>query len=172
EFVHASRTRGWLVLEAGCASFDKAKGYLPIIDVMKSYFGIEEHDEAPGVRERVSRKLSTVGDASESVRQAQWALLDALPADAPWQQFDLGQRRQAIVDATKQVLFRACQLQPVLLVFEDLHRIDAESMAVLDALVDDLPGTDMLLLGSRRPDAGPSWQTKPYCRQLTLGSLP
>ena len=41
EFTHSHRTQGWLVLESGSVSYGKATAYLPVIDLLKGYFGIE-----------------------------------------------------------------------------------------------------------------------------------
>ena len=52
---------------------------------------------------------------------------------------DPPQRRQRTLDAVKRLLLRESQVQPLLLVFEDLHWIDAETQALLDGLVESLP---------------------------------
>ena len=49
------------------------------------------------------------------------------------------QRRQRTLDAVKRLLLRESQVQPLLVVFEDLHWIDAETQALLDGLVESLP---------------------------------
>ena len=67
------------------------------------------------------------------------ALLDALPEDSPFRQLEPTQRRQHTLEALKRLLLRESQEQPLLLVFEDLHRIDAETQALLDSLVESLP---------------------------------
>ena len=67
------------------------------------------------------------------------ALLEALPDDSPFRTLDPPQRRQRTLDALKRVLLRESQVQPLLLVFEDLHWIDAETQALLDSLVESLP---------------------------------
>ena len=41
EFTHSHRVQDWLVLEAGSVSYGKATRYLPVIDLLKAYFGIE-----------------------------------------------------------------------------------------------------------------------------------
>ena len=53
--------------------------------------------------------------------------------------------------ALKRVLLRESQVQPLLLVFEDLHWIDAETQALLDSLVESLPTARLLLLVNYRP---------------------
>ncbi len=75
------------------------------------------------------------------------ALLDALPEDSPFLSLDPPQRRQRTLEALKRVLLRESQVQPLLLVFEDLHWIDSETQALLDSLVESLPT-------ARHPAAG------------------
>jgi predicted ATPase len=67
-----------------------------------------------------------------------------VPTDDPqWQTLDPPQRRRRILDAVKRLLMRECQQQPVLVVFEDLHWIDSETQALLDALVESLTAARM-----------------------------
>jgi len=42
EFTHSHRTQDWLILESGSASYGKATAYLPIIDLLKEYFRIQD----------------------------------------------------------------------------------------------------------------------------------
>jgi class 3 adenylate cyclase/tetratricopeptide (TPR) repeat protein len=170
EFVHGSGTQGWLVLETGCVSYGRAKGFLPIIDLLKTYFAIEERDDSRRVRERVASKLLALDRSLEPALPALWAMLDALPEASPWQRLDPGQRRRAILDALKRLVLRECQVQPVILVFEDLHWVDAESGAVLDALAEALSDAKLLLLASCRPEARHPWGST--YRQLHLDPLP
>jgi predicted ATPase len=75
-----------------------------------------------------------------------------LPADRPFLTLDPPQRRQRTLEALKRVLLRESQAQLLLLVFEDLHWIDAETQAVLDSLVEGLPMARILLLVNYRPE--------------------
>jgi predicted ATPase len=59
----------------------------------------------------------------------------------------------------------------VLLLFEDLHWIDAETQALLDALVESLPTARMLLLVNYRPEYQHAWGGKTYCLQLRIDPL-
>jgi hypothetical protein len=49
EVTHSHRVQGWLVLQAGSVSYGKATSYLPIVDLLKGYFRIEDRD-GPGSR--------------------------------------------------------------------------------------------------------------------------
>ena len=74
------------------------------------------------------------------------ALLDLPVQDPAWSALDPSQRRRRTLDALLRLLLRESQEQPLLLVFEDLHWIDAETQAVLDSLVESLPAARILLL--------------------------
>ena len=69
------------------------------------------------------------------------------------------------------LLLRESQVQPLLVVFEDLHWIDAETQAVLDRLVESLPTARLLLLVNYRPEYRHDWGGKTYYRQLRLDPL-
>jgi tetratricopeptide (TPR) repeat protein len=70
------------------------------------------------------------------------------------------------------VLLRESQVQPLLLLLEDLHWIDAETQTFLDALVGSLPTTRVLLLVNYRPDYQHTWGSKTYYLQLRIDPLP
>ena len=63
-------------------------------------------------------------------------------------------------------------MQPVLVVFEDLHWIDTETQALLDSLVESLPTARLLLLVNYRPEYQHGWGSKTYYAQLRLDPLP
>src|SRR5262249_56194562 len=64
------------------------------------------------------------------------------------------------------------QVEPLLLVFEDLHWIDAETQVLLDSLVESLPTARLLLLVNYRPEYQHGWGSKTYYMQLRLDPLP
>ena len=70
------------------------------------------------------------------------------------------------------MLLRESQVQPLLLVFEDLHWIDTETQALLDSLVESLPSAQLLLLVNYRPEYQHGWGSKTYYTQLRLDPLP
>src|SRR5262249_31676012 len=97
---------------------------------------------------------------------------DALPAASPFLQLDAPQRRQYTLLALKRVLLRQSQVQPLLLVCEDLHWLDTETQALLDSLSESLPTARLLLLVNYRPDYRHGWGRKTYYTQLRLDPLP
>src|SRR5262245_56766636 len=172
EFTHSHRAQDWLVLEAGSLSYGKATSYLPVIDLLQAYFKVNERESHREIREKVTGKLLTLDRALEPTLPALLALLDVPVEDAPWQALDPAQRRQRTLDAVRRLLLRESQNQPFLVVFEDLHWIDAESQALLDSLVESLPTARLLLLVNYRPEYQHGWSSKTYYTQLRLDALP
>jgi hypothetical protein len=172
ECLHSHRTQGWLVLACASISYGTATPYDPVIDLLKRYLHIKDGDEPHTVRTNVTGHLLGLDETLQDTIPALLALLDALPADSPFLTLDPPQRRQRTLTALKRVLFRESQVQPLLLVFEDLHWIDAETQALLDNLVESLPTARILLLVNYRPEYQHGWGGKTYYTQRRLDPLP
>ena len=82
------------------------------------------------------------------------------------------QRRQRTLEAVKRLLLRESQVQPLLVLFEDLHWIDSETQALLDGLIESLPTARVLLLVNYRPEYEHAWGSKTYYLQLRIDPLP
>jgi class 3 adenylate cyclase/tetratricopeptide (TPR) repeat protein len=172
EFIRSHYTQDWLVLESSSVSYGKATAYLPVRDLLKAYFQIDDRDDGRKIREKLTGKLLTLDAALGPTLPAFLALLDVPVEDRQWQDLDPAQRRQRTHAAIKQLLLRESRVQPLLLVFENLHWIDAETQAVLDNLIDSLPTARLLLLVNYRPEYQHGWGSKTYYTQLRLDPLP
>ena len=161
-----------VVLESASVSYGKATPYFPVIDLLKRYSHVEEHDDTRTIRAKVTGQVLTLDPALQDAVPALLSLLEALPEDSPFLQLDPPQRRQRTLDALKRVLLRESHEQPLLLVFEDLHWIDSETQALLNNLVESLPTARLLLLVNYRPEYQHGWSSKTYYAQLRLDPLP
>src|SRR5437867_1771950 len=166
EFTKSHDTHGWLVLESGSVSYERAWPYLPVIELLKAYLSIRKRDDPREIPERVAGKLVTLDRTLEPLLTPLLALLDVPVDDAVWRELDPLQRRQRTLEAVKRLLFRESQAQPLLLLFEDLHWIDSESQALLDGLIESLPTARILLVVSYRPEYQHAWGSKTYYTQL------
>jgi class 3 adenylate cyclase/tetratricopeptide (TPR) repeat protein len=172
EFIRSHHTPGWLVLESASVSYGKATPYFPVIDLLKRYSHVEEHDDTRTIRAKVTGQVLTLDPALQDAVPALLSLLDALPEDSAFLTLDPPQRRQRTLDALKRVVLRETQEQPLLLVFEDLHWIDSETQALLGSLVESLPSTRLLLLVNYRPEYQHGWGSKTFYTQVRLDPLP
>ena len=172
ECVHSHRTQDWRVLESASVSYGKVTLYFPVIDLLKRYCHVEDTDDARTIRAKVTGQVLTLDETLQDTLPALLSLLEVLPDDSPFRTLDPPQRRRRTLDGLKQVLLRESQVQPLLLVFEDLHWIDAETQALLDGLVESLPTARLLLLVNYRPEYQHGWGSKTYYTQLRLDPLP
>jgi class 3 adenylate cyclase/tetratricopeptide (TPR) repeat protein len=171
EFIHSHRARGWLVLESASVSYGKATAYLPVIDLLKTYFRIEPRDDARTITEKVGGKVLMLDRTLEDTVPAVLALLDTLPEDNPFRALEPPDRRRVTLQAIKVLLLRESRVQPLILVFEDLHWIDGETQAILDSLLDSLPAAPILLLVNYRPEYQHGWGHRTCYRQLRIDPL-
>ena len=172
EFTHSHRVQDWLILEASSVSYGKATSYLPVIDLLKGYFKIGDRDDHREMRAKVLGRVLGLDRALEPLLPPLLALLDVPVEDPAWQNLDPPQRRQRTLDAVKRLLLRESQVQPLLVVFEDLHWIDGETQALLDSLVESLGSARLLLLVNYRPEYEHHWGSKTAYSQLRLDTLP
>jgi class 3 adenylate cyclase/tetratricopeptide (TPR) repeat protein len=172
ELTHSHGVHGWLIVQSASVSYGKATAYLPVVELLRSYFEIESRVDSRKIREKVTGKVLTLAPALGPVVPALLALLD-MPVDEPsWQALDPPQRRQQTLDAVKRLLLRESEAQPLVVIFEDLHWIDGETQTLLDSLVESLPAARLVLLVNYRREYQHAWGGKTYYRQLRIDPLP
>jgi class 3 adenylate cyclase/predicted ATPase len=162
---------GWMVLEALSVSHGKASPYLPVIELLHGYFGIEASDDGRKRREKVNGRIVTLDLALEDTRPYLFAMLGLVEGDDPLAQMDGQVKKRRTLDAIKRILLRESLNQPLMLIFEDLHWIDAETQAFLNLFVEGLANAPVLTLVNYRPEYTHSWGSKTYYTQLRLDPL-
>jgi len=171
EFTRSHQIDGCLILESTSVSYGKATAYLPVIDLLRAYFKVEDRDDTRAVQEKITGKLLTLDENLRVALPALLSLLGVPVTDPRWESLGASERRQGILDALKLLVLRESQAQPVVLLFEDLHWIDTETQALLDSIVESLPNARLLLLVNYRPEYRHAWGGKSYYTQLRIDPL-
>jgi class 3 adenylate cyclase/tetratricopeptide (TPR) repeat protein len=171
EFIDSPRARGCTVFETSAVSYGKLSAYLPFRELLRTYFQIEPHEHATEIHAKVDARLAALDRALPGIAPPLIALLDVPVADGAWAILDPGQRRHRIFDALTRLLLRLSHEQPLILMVENLHWVDAETRAFLYSLVEILPTARLLLLVNYRPEYQHGWGGKPYYVQLRLDPL-
>jgi tetratricopeptide (TPR) repeat protein len=172
EFTSSHRFNAWRILESASVSYGRTTSYLSVIDLLKGYFHIQDQDDVRDIREKVTGTVLTLDDTLKPILPALLTLLGVPTNDTDWSALDPVQRRQRTIEAVTRVWLQESRVQPLLIVLEDLHWIDAETQDVLDSLVESLPASRVLLLINYRPEYRHGWGNKGYCTQLRLDALP
>ena len=162
---------GCMVLEAFSVSHGKTSSYLPVIDLLHSYFGIDGTDDARKRREKVAARLSILDRSLEDARPYLFSLLGIAEQPDPLAQMDGQIKKRRTLEAIKRVVLRESLNQPLMVTFEDLHWIDEQTQELLNLLADSIGTAKFLLLVSYRPEYSHQWNSKTYYTQLRLDPL-
>ena len=163
--------KGCLVLETFSVSHGKAYPYLPLIDLLKNYFQITPQDDERQRREKVGGKVLMLDRSLEDTLPYLLTLLGIAEPTSSLQQMDPQIRRQRTFEAIKRLLIRESLNQPLALIFEDLHWLDAETQAFLTLLSESVATARILLLVNYRPEYRHEWGNKTFYTQLRLDPL-
>jgi class 3 adenylate cyclase/tetratricopeptide (TPR) repeat protein len=171
EFVHSANTVACLILETNSASYTRSTPYLPVTELLRHYFQINIRDSTRSIQEKVTNRLLHPDPSLQDTIPPLLDLLDALAADHPFQNLDPLQHRQHTYHAVTRLLLAEALVQPLVLVFEDLHWYDTLTLGLLNELVVSARTARLLLFVSYRPEFRDQWKGRPNYRQLRLDPL-
>ncbi len=183
EFLERHRPPTCRVLEANSVSYGKATAFLPVIELLRNYFGIAAAEDGAVIRHKVVEQISALDEALRDAIPPVLTLLDALPtgedndeaetgrAIARFHNLEPQEKRTRTFAALRQLLACESRRQPLLAIFEDLHWIDDETQTFLDLLVESLPSSRILLLVNYRPGYTHTWESKEYYTRLQVNPL-
>ena len=170
EFKAVSRS-GWMVLEAFSVSHGQASAFLPVIDLLYSYFEISSEDDARKRREKINGRVLTLDRSLEDTLQYLYGPLGISDEGNQIAEIQAQTRKHRALDAVKRILLRESLNQPLIVVFEDLHWLDSESQVFLNLLADSIGTARILLMVNYRPEYRHEWGNKTYYTQLRLDPL-
>jgi class 3 adenylate cyclase len=159
------------VLEAYSVSHGKASAWLPVLELLRNYFGIQDTDDAASRRAKVRTALTGLDPALDDTLPYLFGLLGIVEAVDPLAQMNAQIKRQRTLDAIKRIVMSESLRQPIVVIFEDLHWIDAQTQALLDLIADSVANSRVMLLFNYRPEYSHQWTNKSYYMQLRLEPL-
>ena len=159
------------VLEAYSVSHDKASAWLPVIELLKSYFGLADEDDDSRRSEKVEAKVGGLDPALAETLPYILSLLGIAGAGPSLAMMDARIRRRRTLEAVKRIMIRESLKQSLVVIFEDLHWIDPETQALLDLLVDSVASARILTLINYRPEYHHEWGNRTCYTQLRLDPL-
>jgi class 3 adenylate cyclase/predicted ATPase len=160
-----------LVLETFSMAHGKAYPYLPLIDLLKSYFQIAPQDDERKRREKITGRILTLDRNLEDTLPYFLFLLSASEESAALREIDPQTRARRTREAIKRLLTRESLNQPLLLIFEDLQWLDDETQEFLDLLSDSIATARIFLLVNYRPEYASPWEVRTYYTRVRLDPL-
>jgi class 3 adenylate cyclase/tetratricopeptide (TPR) repeat protein len=154
-----------------CSPYHSDSALYPVIQYLNRAAGFAATD-TPGARIEKLRVLLARRTASDAAALPLLAELLSIPLAAaePSAQTP-AQRKASTLALIVEVFLRIGDSDPVLIVLEDAHWIDATTLEMMMRLTDGLGKARALVLVTARPDFVPPWLARPQATLLTLGRL-
>jgi len=158
-------------LEGRCLHYGGSMPYLPVLDVLKGYFGIKDETQESCIKEKVRECMCRLDEELQEIPACLQEVLSLNVEDEKYLQLGPQQRRERTFEAIRDLLIRESQKTPLILAVEDLHWIDKTSEEFLDYLIGFLPTARILLILLYRPEYTHTWGSKSYYGKIGLDQL-
>jgi class 3 adenylate cyclase/tetratricopeptide (TPR) repeat protein len=159
-------------LEGRCLHYGGAMAYLPIVDILRSYFDIKEADREFAIKDKIEYKVLGLDEGLKPVIPVVHQLLSLTVDDKAFARYDPLKKREATLEAIRNLFVRESQIRPLVMVVDDLQWIDKTSENLLDYLIGWLPKSRILLILLYRPEYVHSWGSKSYYTNTGVDHLP
>jgi class 3 adenylate cyclase/tetratricopeptide (TPR) repeat protein len=169
EFADRCRAAGIDVYETQAQAHGTAIPFLPILQMMRGYFGIEDRDSERVAREKIAGRLLLLDPDFSDDLPLVFDFLGVPDPERPAPQVS-GEARQRLLRGVVRRLYRASGRTNVS-VMEDLHWMDEGSEQLVAEAVSAVEGTTNLLLVNFRPEYVAEWADSPVYRRLALVPL-
>jgi len=140
EVAREARRLGLLVLEGHCLDMESSPPYLPIIEAIEHAARIVDPD---AFREALGDNAPEVAKLLPDLRQRYPDIPD--PVELPPEQ-----ERRYLLHGVCEYIDRAAKVQPMMLIYEDLHWADESTLLFLRHLVQRLDEIAVLVVGTYR----------------------
>jgi len=157
-------------LEGRCVSFGQSIPLLPIVDQLRENFGIDEIDGEPEIIAKVEQGMHALGGVESEIPYVRY-LLSVDPGDPAVAAMDASERRTRLFRALRVLALRGAKQRPLVMVFEDLHWIDASTKEYLDFFMDSVAGAALMPILTHRVGYVPSFGSRSFYTAMSLHHL-
>ena len=171
EIANSCRATGWTVVETGAPHFGGGSTLLPISQLLRHAFEIDDRDPASDAADKVENALGRLNIERSHNLTPLLSLLGLPPAELTWQGIEPQERRRWVADSFVHFMLSFARAEPVLLIFEDLQWVDDETLALLDRLALELKDGRIFMLLTARPEFPRRWTSCPHYHKLSVKPL-
>ncbi|HET8814560.1 MAG TPA: adenylate/guanylate cyclase domain-containing protein [Solirubrobacterales bacterium] len=171
EFAQRCRGDGVEVFETQGQAHGKSIPFMPILQMLRSFFGISDSDPEQLAREKIAGRALLLDPAFADDLPLMFDFLGVPDPDRPAPQMSPEGRQRALAEILCHLVSHPSRQKSLVLVFEDLHWIDEGSQTMLNGLIEGFGGTKTLVLTNYRPEYAPPWEESAAFRTLSLTPL-
>jgi predicted ATPase len=166
-----STSRGITVRRAVGVSHAREVPLLPVLEFLRDYFGITDGDSRADAQEKIAARVVALDPGLEDAMPLLFDFLEVPDPERPAPRLAPEIRMRRIFDVLRRVTQRRSEQETLILLLEDLHWFDPQSLAFVERLIPTFPGTRTLVLTNFRPEFSPPWAGHSYYRQLPIDPL-
>jgi class 3 adenylate cyclase/tetratricopeptide (TPR) repeat protein len=168
EFAERCRARGIEVYESQAQAHGETIPFLPVLQMLRGYFGIEDRDSERVAREKIAGRLLLLDPDFAADLPLIFDFLAVPDPERPAPQVS-GEARQRLLRGVIRRLYRTPGRTDVVAnVIEDLHWMDEGSEAFLAEMVSAVDGTATLAVVNFRPEYEAAWTASPVYHRIPL----
>ena len=148
----------------------RPRGYQLVAELVASGLALDMPDSGTVEAEALKGRLVALDAGALFAPLA--VVLGLTVTEPEWAALTPSQRRDQMQGAVCLVIERLAAQRPLIVVAEDLHWVDPESLEVLDRVIARLSALPILLVATCRPEWHSHWRAAPWLRELQLSPLP
>ena len=171
EFINSLAEEKFAYLEGRCLHYGSTMSYLPVLDIIRSYFEIKTNDSDFIIKTKLATRIAKLNSNLSPSLSPIEELLGIKSDDEAFSRLDPQQKRERTFEAIRDLFVRICQDKPLIIAVEDLHWIDRTSEEFLDYLIGWLANCKIMLLLMYRQEYTHHWGSKSYYTQIGLSQL-
>jgi class 3 adenylate cyclase/tetratricopeptide (TPR) repeat protein len=158
-------------LEGRCLHYGDSFPYLPLLDILRSFFDVKEDDREFVTQEKLEGKIRDLDKNLQSDLPSFQDLLSVQVEDTDYLSLEPKKKKERNFEAIRNLLIREGQRKTTIVAIEDLHWIDETSEEFLDYLIGFLATSRLLLILLYRPEHTHQWGSKSYYNHIGLDQL-
>jgi class 3 adenylate cyclase/tetratricopeptide (TPR) repeat protein len=171
EFAERCRERGIEVFECQAQAHGRSIPFMPVLQMLRSYFGIGDGDSERIVREKIAgRALLLDPDFAEDLPLL-FDFLGVPDPDRPLAQLSAEARHRGLRSVVCRLVRAPKRRNSIVALIEDLHWMDEGSAHLLGELISAVEGTKTLAVVNFRPEYEAEWVGTPTYREISLEPL-
>jgi class 3 adenylate cyclase/tetratricopeptide (TPR) repeat protein len=171
EFAQRCRERGIEVFECQAQAHARSIPFMPVLQMLRSYFGILDSDPERTVREKIAGRTLLLDPAFADELPLLFDFLGVPDPDRPLPQLSAEARHRGLRGAVCRLVRAPGRRETMVTLVEDLHWMDEGSASLLGELISSVDGTQTLAIVNFRPDYAGAWTGASSYRGLTLEPL-
>ena len=171
EFAERCRAAGIDVYEAQAQAHGEAIPFMPVLQMLRGYFGIEDRDSDRVAREKIAGRLLLLDPGFSDDLPLIFDFLAVPDPERPAPQVSAEARQRLLRGVIRRLYRVPGRTSVVVNVIEDLHWMDEGSEAFLAEMVAAVEGTATLAVVNFRPEYEAEWADSPVYRRVPLVPL-